>query len=320
MGCKKNDSKLGCYGCYILILLLFVVVLMPKIGIASSSCGGDGVWLQVLGSGGPEILQDGRASSSYIVWLDGKSRLLVDAGAGSALNFGLSGAKFEDLDAIVFSHFHVDHSADLPAFIKASYFGDRTRDLPLFGPSGNKIMPSTKTFLASLFGSPNGAFSYLSDFVDSSKTCHYKIKGYDIPFNKETVWAGFQNNRIKISAISVHHGPLPALAWRVDIGGHSISFSGDMNGDNHSLEKLAVNSDLLVAHNAIPESAKGVARALHMPPSVIGKVAKYANVKQLVLSHRMSRTIGHELETGQLIQQSYTGLVSFANDLDCFRL
>ena len=36
----------------------------------------EGVALQVLGSGGP-IADDGRASSSYIVWIDGKSRVLM---------------------------------------------------------------------------------------------------------------------------------------------------------------------------------------------------------------------------------------------------
>jgi ribonuclease BN (tRNA processing enzyme) len=316
---NRREKKIK-FGAYLFICALFIGVLMPTLSVANPSCGKSGVWLQVLGSGGPEILQDGRASTSYIVWLDGKSRLLVDAGGGSALNFSKAKAKFEDLDAIVLSHLHVDHSADLPAFIKASYFGVRVRDIPLFGPSGNKRMPSTQAFLASLFASPNGAYRYLSNFVDSSKTGHYKINGYDIPFDKKTVWAEFQNDRIKLSTISVHHGPIPALAWRVDIGGHSITFSGDMNGDFRSLEKLAVNSDLLVAHTAIPESAKGVARALHMPPSIVGKIAGHAKVKKLVLSHRMRRTLGYEQESRQLIQERYKGLVNFANDLDCYRL
>ena len=39
----------------------------------------EGITLQVLGSGGP-IADDGRASSGYLVWFDGKSRFLVDAG------------------------------------------------------------------------------------------------------------------------------------------------------------------------------------------------------------------------------------------------
>jgi len=57
------------------------------------------VEFEVLGSGGPEI--DGRASASYIVWIDNKARVLIDAGSGSMLRFEQSGAKIEDLEAIV---------------------------------------------------------------------------------------------------------------------------------------------------------------------------------------------------------------------------
>ena len=51
------------------------------------------VAVQVLGSGGPE-LDDGRASSAYVVWVDDKARVLVDAGSGSSIQFGAAGASF----------------------------------------------------------------------------------------------------------------------------------------------------------------------------------------------------------------------------------
>jgi len=57
-----------------------------------------------------------------------------------------------------------------------------------------------------------------------------------------------------------------------------------------------------------------------MPPSVIGQVAGDAHVKQLVLSHRMLRTLGQAKEDQTLseIKKRYSGPVEFANDLDCF--
>jgi len=300
-------------------LFLLILFSAPATLPAKGVCDSNGVWLQVLGSGGPEILQDGRASSSYLVWLRGKARLLVDAGGGTALNFGKSSANFSDLDAIVFSHLHVDHSADLPVLVKASYFDERTRDLPLFGPSGNGLMPSMKEFVSAMFDGPQGAFHYLSDFIDPSPASAYKIISQDVSVANTSLWADFHNERFRLSAIPVHHGPVPALAWRVDIAGHSITFSGDMNGADHSLEKLAASSDILVAHNAIPEEALGVARKLHMPPSVIAAIAANARVKKLVLSHRMRRTLGHEEQTRRIIQRDYQGSVAFADDLDCFR-
>jgi ribonuclease BN (tRNA processing enzyme) len=79
-----------------------------------------------------------------------------------------------------------------------------------------------------------------------------------------------------------------------------------------------LNADLFIAHNAVPEGATGLERRLHMPPSVIGTIAANANVKQLVLSHRMLRTLGKENETQAEIKRRYSGPIKFANDLDCF--
>ena len=100
---------------------------------ASHQCAADRVSLQVLGSGGPEFT-DNRASSSYLISLDNRARILIDAGAGSGINFEKSGAKIQNLDAILFTHLHVDHSADLPAFIKASFFTPRRSDLQVIRP------------------------------------------------------------------------------------------------------------------------------------------------------------------------------------------
>ncbi|MGB5626234.1 MAG: hypothetical protein WBM61_10910 [Woeseiaceae bacterium] len=52
-----------------------------------------GAVLQVLDSGGP-IADDGRASSSYLVWVDGVARVLIDTGGGAFLCFGETDADF----------------------------------------------------------------------------------------------------------------------------------------------------------------------------------------------------------------------------------
>ena len=128
----------------------------------------------------------------------------------------------------------------------------------------------------------------------------------------------FRNTDLSASAVRVIHGPVPALAWRVEVGGKVIVFSGDTNGEGEGLVRLAKNADLFIAHNAVPEGAVGVERRLHMPPSVIGQIAADANVKSLVLSHRMLRTLGNEDQTQAEIRKRYSGPIAFANDLDCF--
>lgn len=308
------------------LLITGLLVAAPLWAANAACCSGKGVCLQVLGSGGPEV-EDGRASSSYLIWLDGRARVLVDAGGGSSLRFAQSGARFADLDVVLFTHFHVDHSAAFPVLIKSSFFSGRDRELPVYGPQGNRIMPGTRTFLARLFGEEAGVYRYLSDYLDAQPAADYRLRPHSLAIAGRSVMAAYVGQRLRASSVPVHHGPIPALAWRVDIDGVSIVFSGDMNGDYHTLEKLAVGADILVAHNAVPEGASGVARNLHMPPSVIGQIAATAGVRQLVLSHRMRRTLGREAQTRSVIRRYYpaadTGQdkrsIRFADDLDCFR-
>ena len=300
-------------------LLIFVSVLFVGFEaspLTAQACGAAGVAVQVLGSGGPET-QDKRASTSYLIWENGKARVIVDAGGGSALRFGESGAQMSQVDVFLFSHFHVDHSSDFPALIFSSWFEDRNRPLPIFGPSGNKFMPSTTEFARDLFSDPHGAYRYLSDLVDPKADGSYKLQPHDVAATLVPLLV-FHNADMTLYAVSVVHGGVPALAWRVEIGGKRIVFSGDTNGEGEGLTQLAQNADLFVAHNAVPEGATGVERHLHMPPSVIGTTAANAHVKQLVLSHRMLRTLGKENETQAEIRRRFSGPIVFANDLDCF--
>ena len=278
-------------------------------------CGVEGVAVQVLGSGGPEM-QDKRASSSYLVWQDGRARVLVDAGGGSALRFGESGATMSQLDVILFSHFHVDHSGDFAALVKSSWFEDRSRPLPVYGPPGNDFMPSTTEFVRDLFGGERGAYRYLSDLYETRERGSYKLQPHDVA-GEAPGTAAFRSGGLAASAARVVHGGVPALAWRVEIAKEVIVFSGDTNGEG-GLAGLASGADLFVAHNAVPEGATGVERNLHMPPSVIGQIAAGAHVKRLVLSHRMLRTLGKEDQTRTEIRKLYSGPTQFADDLDCF--
>lgn len=298
-----------------LITGLLLAVMFIRVAQALPPCTDKGIVFQVLGSGGPEI-NDQRASTGYLVWQDGRARILIDMGPGSLLRYESSGARLDDLDVILLTHLHVDHSADLPALVKGSFFTGRDRDLPVYGPTGNALMPSTGAFIDTLFASPDGAFRYLDDFLNGD--AGYRLIPRDVEADGTEAVTVVDDGRFRLTAIPVHHGPIPALAWRVDIGGKRIVVSGDMNGDMHTLEKLADHADLLVAHHAIPEGMQGVARNLHMPPSIIGTIAARANVQQLVLSHRMLRTIGQEKESLRLIRKQYHGPVVFAEDGQCF--
>jgi len=317
--CQKNKFKLG--------LFLFANALGGTGSIANDKVSDPGAYcshlqLQVLGAGGPEI-NDGLASSSFLVWINGKAKIMVDAGGGSSLNFEKSGADFNDLDAILLTHLHVDHSAALPVYIKAGYFSGRENRLPIFGPFSGNGFPSTENFIAALFNDQQlSAYPYLSDNFRQQPSTDFLINSFSVkPENKvwkKTLPVDFSkglSEKLTISAINVHHSFIPAIAWRVDYQGCSITFSGDMNGLNGHLEQLAQSTNLLVANNAIPEGAGAVAKRLHMTPSKISEIAKKAKVKKILLAHVMNRTIKKKNETGFIIQQNYNGEIEFAKEL-----
>lgn len=216
---------------------------------------------------------------------------------------------------ILLSHLHVDHSADLPYLVKASFLTGRGHDLSIDGPTGNRRLPSTPDFLRSLFGH-QGAYQYLNDFLEGDGP--YQILPREIDATARKRQDVLETAQYTVSTVAVHHGPIPALAWRIDVQDKAIVFSGDMNNDYQTLAGLAAGAGLLLAHHAIPEEATGVARELHMPPSVMGEIAGQAQVKQLVLSHCMKRARGKEAETTRLIATHYPGPVDFVDDLDCF--
>lgn len=298
------------------IQLICCALLFGAPPLSAADCAG--ISLQVLGSGGPEISDD-RASSGYLVWQDNKAVVMVEAGSGTALNYELSGADLVDLQAVLFTHFHVDHSVDFPTLIKASYFTDRDVDLPAYGPDGNELVPSASEFVEIMLGK-NGGYRYLNDYLATDEPDSYKITVTNVPLSPRAIQHYTLNPSIKLSAVPVQHGPIPAVAWRVDVDDCSLSFSGDMNNRFGTLAPMAKGSDFLVANNAIPEGATGAARFLHMPPSEIGKIASAAEIGKLILSHRMSRTLGREQSTEKEIRRYYSGPLEFANDLDRFVL
>lgn len=291
--------------------LLLLLLLTPFILFAKPN-----ITLQVLGSGGPES-GDKRASSAYVIWIDGKSRVLIDFGGGASLRFEEAGAKIQDLDVILLTHLHVDHTADLPALLKSSFFTRASGKLDIYGPSHNLFMPSTERFIDRLFENDNGAWQYLGDHLDGNARLQLKVYNVDKSKKEKKIYS---KGLVSIYAVSVHHGPIPAIAYRVNVGTQSITFSGDMSGTYHTLEALAKNTDILVAHNAVPKGSTGVAAQLHMTPITIGKIAKSARIKSLVLSHRMFRTLGKEKETKREIRKNYKGPIKFANDKNKYKL
>ena len=281
-------------------------------------CGDKGVWIQVLGAGGPE-LDDTRGASSYVVWVDDHARLLVDTAPGASVRFDEIGARFEDLDAIVLTHLHADHSADFPSFIDGGRFLERDRPLTVLGPEGDETFPDTKTFAGRMIG-PNGAFPHLADSLSRKPGSGYRLRVWNVPARGRQRWAGFGSDHLRLAAIPVHHGGVPTLAWRVEAADKAIVFAGDFSNQKDLIAGFARDVDALVVSHALPETARTAAREEYAVPSKLGRIATRADARMLLLGHRGNRTRGRETQSIEAIEKEFTGPVIFADDLECWGL
>src|SRR5260221_13705983 len=70
----------------------------------------------VLGSGGPAAA--GRASSGYLVLVDGEARFLGGAGGGIFTRFGEGEGNISRLDTGFLTPLHIDYGPQLPSLFK----------------------------------------------------------------------------------------------------------------------------------------------------------------------------------------------------------
>ena len=299
--------------------MLFITI---GVQAAAEPCApADGVALQVLGSGGP-IADDGRASSGYLVWVDGRSRALVDAGGGVFLRFGEAGARFGDLDLVALSHLHTDHSAALPALLKSGNFAGRKRPLLLTGPGPGGPFPGTIAFADSLLDGDQGAYGYLSGYLDGTgRLPLLAISEFPVTEPDTRFVIDFPSeSALNVTALPVPHGIVPALAYRVSVNGHVIVFSSDQNGSSEAFIDFARGADVLVMHLVIPDDADPVARRLHATPARVGEVAAAIRPRTLVLSHFMARSLRNLKDNLASVRESFDGDIRLADDLACYPL
>jgi ribonuclease BN (tRNA processing enzyme) len=277
--------------------------------------------LIVLGSGGPGAT--GRAASCYLVLIDGGARILVDAGPGAFARLGEAALSLSHTDIVLLTHLHIDHAAELPGLFKArAVSGGDSIVFKVWGPAGTgtgtghegEYFPSTSRFLDLLFGK-KGAFAYLKDFATP-----IAIQAHDIP---ATVHPNpvpeeiFNEDGLVIRAIAGHHGDAPAVIYRIDYAGKSITFSGDIDAQGLSgLRTIAKGSDLLVFNSVVldPPGSRAILYTLHTPPRAIGELARDAGVHSLLLSHISPAVEASRDAVLDSIKRNYQGPVSLAAD------
>jgi len=266
----------------------------------------------VLGSGGPRAF--GRAASSFMVIVEGRPRILVDAGPGAFVRIGELDLDLENVDTVLLTHLHIDHSADLASFFNARAL---TSDGPIvyriFGPDGEGLFPKTSRFVDLLVGG-SGAFAYQKTFGAQES---FTVRDLPINLNSPQTKIVDENSGLVVEEIATHHGDCPSVAYRISYRGVIVVFSGDMDASAlPNLVQLAKNADLLIFNCAVldPPGSPSQLYDLHTPPKKIGEAARQSGVKHLLLSHLAPDVEGQQPAVRQSIRASFAGPVAFATD------
>ena len=293
------------------IVCVLAVLALPS-GARAQSCAAGPATVQILGSGSPALNRE-RASASYLLWVDGQARMLVDMGGGAYLRFAQSGAKLSDLALVGISHLHPDHVSDLPALLWLSR-QLRTEPLPIVGPSGNDVAPDFPTFLARLFDEKSGAFQVLGGTLGASRGVGVRLNVSVVDVAKAEPSTVFKGHDLTVTALGIPHANMPTLAYRVETPAGSVVFSSDQNGTNPKFVDFARNANVLIMHLTIPTGSSSALQALLAEPAVVGRIAREAGVGRLIVSH-----IGQfDLDVAiRDLRQSYAGPLTVGADLQC---
>jgi len=228
-----------------------------------------------------------RSSSAYLLRISGLN-ILIDCGAGTVRRLLEAGVSYHDIDLLLLTHLHPDHTADLvPLLFACRYHTDpRVKHLALVGGTG------TEKFLRQL----NDTFGR-----------HLTSSHYDLTIT-EIERKGWQWQGIEFAASPVRHMP-GSLAYSIEFGGRKVSFSGD-TGYCTELIELARNSDIFVCESALPDRENPDS---HLSPSLAGRIAAEAGVARLVLTHFYP-----EVESEPICDQvrnHYSGDITLGQDL-----
>jgi len=295
-------------------ICLLALLSIPLNGSSASAqtCAGSPVAVQILGSAGPAIDPE-RVSSSYLLWIGNQAKMLVDMGGGAHERFGRSKANINDLSLVAISHVHPDHVADLPALLWLSN-RFRKEPLPVVGPSGNNVAPSTSVFFHRLFDDKKGVFQVMGSALGSKKayaagSVRLDIRVVDV--TKKTPQTVFDRDGMTITAFGIPHGDMPTLAYRVQTRDKSIVFSSDQTGTDPEFVKFAKGADVLIMHLTIGAGEKN---PFHAAPDIVGRIARDANPKRLIVSHFGPMDLDGAIAE---LKKFYMGPLTVGADLQC---
>jgi ribonuclease Z len=294
----------------ILILLVFALLRQPAfqdklleiairnvVATATYLPKNDALTAVVCGSRAP--INDPNRAEACILVQAGDKIFIFDTGNGSAQNLNDWNTPWNRVKGIFYTHLHSDHISDIAEFHIGTWInGRRDSKLKIYGPEGVQMLTD------------GIELAYTKDYIFRNEHHGDEIAPLDVAgFDTHTVDLDnpilVDDGNLKITAYSVSHDPVdPALGYRIDYKGRSISISGDTIYDQNlvnnskNVDVLFHESMSLELLDIINKGAKRTGNVVadivtidildyHTPIVEVVKAANEANVKHLVFYHHL---------------------------------
>ena len=236
--------------------------------------------------GGPRMEKGLSWSTCSVIEVDGHP-YIVDCGLGVTRQFVEAGYSLSQVDNIFITHHHSDHNLEFGPLIHTLWTSGTSDDVAVYGPEGTKNLMDG--FLA-------------SQKIDiETRVEDEKQRDLEKIININEISEGFvmEDERVKVSALKVVHGLLEnCFAFKFETKNKKVVFSGDTIY-SPLLADFSKDADVLVHEVMLEKGIDEICKRLskvkpnlkehlitsHTFAEDVGKIAKKANVKHLVLNH-----------------------------------
>jgi ribonuclease BN (tRNA processing enzyme) len=224
----------------------------------------------------------GSAQSGYLVQADGR-RLLMDCGPGVLARLrSMNGQAWPQVDAIVVTHWHLDHWGDLVPWVWGTMSGPG-RDVE---PAELWLPPDGEQRIRD-FGSRLG----WEDMWDSTFVLH--------EYEPEEP---FEAAGLTVTPVRLVHYTLDTFGLRVSNGDRTLAYSGD-SGPSERLVDLARGADLFLCEATLERGDLDGEPRGHLATDEALAAFQASGAKRLLLTHRP-----RELPLDDGLEQAYDGL------------
>lgn len=220
------------------------------------------------------------------ILIEDESKILIDCGAGTFLRMGEAGIHVNDIDAILLTHNHLDHNADLFVILKARWL-ENGEKIKIFGPKG------TAEFLEAL----QEAYAYLR-----KKIC------FTVSEEEKFSVGGFE-----VESIKTRHS-ITSRAYVISKNEKKVVVSGDTAPLKEVLE---IKCNALVHELSLPFNSS---TEDHTTPENFARMLKFCNAEKIYLTHIYPHTYTVISDISKYLQKHTKSEIYIPEDLESFEI